>query len=60
MSHEALFAELKSELISAYVDAVIVPSKPERKAFDQSAVSTYQFPQVTPAVLGDQATYQLQ
>lgn len=33
VSHEAVLAALNSELITAYVEAVIVPSKPERKTF---------------------------
>ena len=35
-------AALKSEPITAYVDAVIVPSKPERKTLQNIAVSSYQ------------------
>jgi hypothetical protein len=37
VSHDALLAALNSELIKAYVEAVIVPSNPERKTFAQSA-----------------------
>ena len=38
VSHEALLAARKSELINAYVEAVIVPSNPDRNTFAQSAV----------------------
>jgi hypothetical protein len=38
VSHDALLAALNSELIRAYVEAVTVPSKPERKTLAQSAV----------------------
>jgi hypothetical protein len=37
VSHDALLAALNSELIRAYVEAVTVPSKPERKTLAQSA-----------------------
>jgi len=39
VSHEAVFAESKSELITAYVEAVIVLSKPYRKTFAKMASS---------------------
>jgi hypothetical protein len=32
-----VFAALKSDLITAYVDAVIVPSNPERKTLQKMA-----------------------
>lgn len=38
VSQEEVFAALNSELIRAYVEAVIVPSKPERKTFAKIAV----------------------
>lgn len=37
VSQEMVFAALKSEPITAYVDAVIVPSKPERKTLQKIA-----------------------
>jgi hypothetical protein len=37
VSQEEVFAALNSELIRAYVEAVIVPSKPERKTFAKIA-----------------------
>ncbi len=37
VSHDALFAALKSELIRAYVDAVMVPSNPDKKALIHKA-----------------------
>jgi hypothetical protein len=37
VSQDEVFAALNSELISAYVDAVIVPSNPERKTFAKMA-----------------------
>lgn len=37
VSHEIVLAALNSEPITAYVDAVIVPSKPERKTFEKMA-----------------------
>ena len=39
VSQAALLAALKSELIKAYVEAVMVPSKPDRKTLAQSAGS---------------------
>jgi hypothetical protein len=38
VSHAALLAALKSELMAAYVEAVMVPSNPERKTLAQRAV----------------------
>jgi hypothetical protein len=37
VSQEMVFAALKSEPITAYVDAVIVPSKPERNTLQKMA-----------------------
>lgn len=37
VSHDALFAALKSELIRAYVDAVMVLSNPDKKALIHKA-----------------------
>jgi hypothetical protein len=37
VSQDDVLAALNSELMSAYVDAVIVPSKPERKTFAKMA-----------------------
>ena len=41
VSHEAVLAALNSELMTAYVEAVIVPSKPERKTLDIIASSIF-------------------
>jgi hypothetical protein len=38
VSHEIVLAALNSDPITAYVDAVIVPSKPARKTFENIAV----------------------
>jgi hypothetical protein len=35
-----VLAALNSEPITAYVDAVIVPSKPDRKTFEKIAVTS--------------------
>jgi hypothetical protein len=40
VSHEIVLAALNSEPITAYVDAVIVPSKPARKTFEKIAASS--------------------
>jgi hypothetical protein len=37
VSHDAVLAALNSELITAYVEAVMLPSNPERKTFDMIA-----------------------
>ena len=37
MSQEMVFAALKSEPITAYVEAVMVPSNPERKTLQKIA-----------------------
>lgn len=41
VSHDALFAALNSELIKAYVEAVIVPSKPDRKTLAKIATGRH-------------------
>lgn len=41
VNQAALLAALKSELIAAYVDAVIVPSNPERKTLAQRAAESH-------------------
>jgi hypothetical protein len=38
VSHEAVLAALNSELMTAYVDAVMVPSKPARNTFAKMAL----------------------
>jgi hypothetical protein len=38
VNQEAVFAALNSELISAYVEAVIVPSNPARKTLVKMAI----------------------
>lgn len=44
MSHDAVLAALNSELITAYAEAVMVPSNPERKTFDMIAIWTQRNP----------------
>lgn len=39
VNQDAVLAALNSELMTAYVEAVIVPSKPARKTLDMIAVS---------------------
>ena len=41
VSQEMVFAALKSEPMTAYVDAVIVASKPERKTLQKMAVAWF-------------------
>lgn len=43
VSHDAVLAALNSELITAYVEAVMVPSNPERKTFDMIADNDSEF-----------------
>jgi trans-aconitate methyltransferase len=44
VSHDAVLAALNSELITAYVEAVMVPSNPDRNTFDMMADNDSEFP----------------
>lgn len=45
VSHDALLAAPNSELMTAYVDAVMVPSKPYRKTLVMMAISIHMNPE---------------